>query len=65
MLQNVFFWIWRELYVINETVNIEADKNYIKFYVNNENIGGGFTLGANNSDDTDLQFRIEISSVVN
>ena len=50
MLQNVFFWIWRELYVINKTVNIEADKNYIKFYVNNENIGGGFTLEANDSD---------------
>ena len=41
---------FRELYVINETVNIEADKNYIKFYVNNENIGGGFTLEANDSD---------------
>ena len=65
MLQNAFFWIWRELYVINETVNIEADKNYIKFYVNNENIGGGFTLEANDSDNTDLQCRIETNSVVN
>ena len=65
MLQYAFFWIWRELYVINETVNIEADKNYIKFYVNNENIGGGFTLEANDSDNTDLQCRIETNSVVN
>ena len=56
---------FRELYVINETVNIEADKNYIKFYVNNENIGGGFTLEANDSDNTDLQCRIETNSVVN
>ena len=65
MLKNNFFWICRELYVINETVNIEADKNYIKFYVNNENIGGGFTLEANDSDNTDLQCRIETNSVVN
>ncbi len=65
MLQNVFFWIWRELYVINETVNIEADKNYIKFYVNNENIGGGFTLESNDSENAELYCKIETDSVVN
>ena len=65
MSSSEFSRICRELYAINETVNIEADKNYIKFYVNNENIGGGFTLEANDSDNTDLQCKIETDSVVN
>ena len=59
MSSSEFSRICRELYAINETVNIEVDKNYIKFYVNNENIGGGFTLEANDSESEDLQCKIE------
>jgi proliferating cell nuclear antigen len=65
MSSSEFSRICRELYAINETVNIEADKNYIKFYVNNENIGGGFTLESNDSDSSDLQCKIETETVVN
>jgi proliferating cell nuclear antigen len=65
MSSSEFSRICRELYSINETVNIEADKNYIKFYVNNENIGGGFTLESNDSDNTELQCKIETDNVVN
>ncbi len=65
MSSSEFSRICRELYAINETVNIEADKNYIKFYVNNENIGGGFTLESNDSENADLQCKIETDSVVN
>ena len=60
-----FSKICRELYSINETVNIETDKNYIKFYVNNENIGGGFTLEANDSEDLDKQCIIKNDSLIN
>ena len=52
-----FSKICRELYSINETVNIEIRKSYIKFYVNNENIGGGFTLEPNDSEDVDKQWQ--------
>ena len=65
MSSSEFSRICRELYAINETVNIEADKNYIKFYVNNENIGGGFTLESNDSDNVHLQCKIETDSAVN
>ena len=56
MSSSEFSRICRELYAINETVNIEADKNYIKFYVNNETIGGGFTLLSNDSENADLRY---------
>ena len=59
MSSSEFSRICRELYAINETVNIEVDKNYIKFYVNNESIGGGFTLESNDSENEDLQCKIE------
>jgi len=65
MSSSEFSRICRELYSINETVNIEVDKNFIKFYVNNENIGGGFTLESNDSENSDLQCKIETDSVVN
>jgi len=60
-----FSKICKELYAINETVNIEVDKKFIKFYVNNETIGGGFTLESNDSDDTELQCKIETDETVN
>ena len=65
MSSSEFSRICKELYAINETVNIEADKNYIKFYVNNENIGGGFTLESNDSENVEFQCKIETDSVVN
>ena len=55
----------RELYSINETVNIEVCKNYIKLYVNNETIGGGFTLEPNDSDDVDKQCIIKSDNLLN
>ena len=65
MSSSEFSRICRELYAINETINIKADKNYIKFYVNNETIGGGFTLLSNDSENADLYCKIETNSVVN
>ena len=64
MSSSEFSRICRELYAINETVNIEADSEYIKFSVNNENIGGGFTLEKNDSDNLDLQCKIETDTNV-
>ena len=65
MSSSEFARICRELYAINETVNIEADGNCVKFYVNNENIGGGFTLEANDSENPELQCKIETDTNVN
>ena len=65
MSSSEFARICRELYSINETVNIEADQNYIKFSVNNENIGGGFTLQTNDSDNPEMQCKIETDTNVN
>ena len=65
MSSSEFSRIWRLLFAINETINIEVDKNGVKFYVNNENIKGGFILESNNSENIELQFKIEIDSVVN
>ena len=55
----------RELYSINKTVNIELCKNYIKLYVNNETIGGGFTLEPNDSEDVDKQCIIKSDNLLN
>ena len=67
MSSSEFSRICKELYIINETVNIEANKNYIKFYTYNENtnIQGSFTLQSNDSENVELQCKIEIDSVVN
>lgn len=65
MSSTEFTRICRELYAINETVNIEAEKNYIKFFVNNETIGGGFTIEANDSSNLDEQCIIKTDNNVN
>jgi proliferating cell nuclear antigen len=57
--------ICRELNSINETVNIEISKSYVKFYVNNESIGGGFTLEPNDSEDADKQCIIKNDDTLN
>ena len=54
-----FARITRELYAINETVNISTDKAVVKFSVNNESIGGGFKLEANDSDNLEQKVVIE------
>ena len=64
MSSSEFSRICRELYSINETVNIQADNNFVKFYVNNENIGGGFSLESNDSDNPELQCKIETDTNV-
>ena len=65
MSSNEFSRICRELYVINETVNISSEQNCVKFYVINESISGGFTFDANNSDNPELQCKIEVVTNVN
>ena len=65
MPSSEFSRIPRVLFAINETINIEVDKNCVKFYINNENIKGGFILESNNSENIDLQCKIETDNVVN
>lgn len=55
-----FARITRELYAINETVQIVANANSVKFSVTNETIGGGFTYEPNDSDS--LEQKVEITS---
>ena len=65
MSSSEFSRICKELYAINETVNIEADKNYFRFYVNNASVGGGFTFESNDSENIELQCKIETDNAVN
>ena len=44
MSSSEFTRICRELYSLNETVNIETSKNSIKFSVNSENVGGSIKI---------------------
>ena len=60
MSSSEFARIARELYAINETVQIVADKNSVKFSVANETIGGGFTYEPNDSDS--LEQKVTITS---
>ena len=60
MSSSEFARITRELYAINETVQIVADKNSVKFSVANETIGGGFTYEPNDSDS--LEQKVTITS---
>ena len=55
-----FTRICRELYSLNETVNIETSKNSIKFSVNSENVGGSIKIEENDSNNTDEQCIIQV-----
>ena len=60
MSSSEFTRICRELYSLNETVNIEATKNVIKFGVNSESVGGMIKIEENDSDNLDEQTFINV-----
>ena len=60
-----FTRICRELYSLNETVNIETSKNSIKFSVNSENVGGSIKIEENDSSNQDEQCNIQVEETVN
>lgn len=65
MSSTEFARICRELYAINETVIIETTKDYIKFDVNNTNIGGGFKIEKNDTTEIEEQCIIANETDVN
>lgn len=60
MSSSEFTRICRELYSLNETVNIETTKNVIKFGVNSESVGGMIKIEENDSDNLDEQTIIHV-----
>ena len=65
MSSSEFTRICRELYSLNETVNIETTKDSIKFSVNSENIGGSIKIEENDSSNQDEQCNIQVEETVN
>ena len=65
MSSSEFTRICRELYSLNETVNIETTKDSIKFSVNSENIGGSIKIEENDSGNQDEQCTIQVEETVN
>ncbi len=53
MSSSEFTRICRELYQLSETVMIETNKNYIKFSVSGEVVGGTIKIDANDSCEKD------------
>jgi proliferating cell nuclear antigen len=53
MSSSEFTRICRELYQLSETVSIETNKNYIRFSVNGEVVGGTIKIDANESCEKD------------
>jgi hypothetical protein len=47
MNSNEFTRICRELYQFSESIGIETNKNYVKFYVSSEVMGGSVKIEAN------------------
>ena len=60
MSSGEFTRICRELYSLNETVNIETTKNVIKFGVNSESVGGMIKIEENDSENLDEQTLINV-----
>ena len=65
MSSSEFTRLCRELYSLNETVNIETTKDSIKFSVNSENIGGSIKIEENDSGNQDEQCNIQVEETVN
>lgn len=65
MPSNEFTRICRELYSLNETVNIETKKGYIKFGVKAENVGGSIKIEENDSADPDEGTSVQVEEDVN
>lgn len=60
-----FTRICRELYQLSETVNIETNKNFIKFTVSGEVVGGNVKIEANDSTSQDDRIFINVEETVN
>jgi len=54
-----FSKVCKNLLSMDELVNIKINENYVRFNIQNENFVGGFFFEENNSDDPQLQFKIE------
>ena len=65
MSSSEFTRICRELYSLNETVNIETTKDSIKFSVNSESVGGSIKLEKNDSSNLEEKCSIEVVENVN
>jgi proliferating cell nuclear antigen len=65
MSSSEFTRICRELYHLSETVNIETNKNYIKFIVTGEVVGGSVQIEANESASKDDRIFINVEESVN
>ena len=65
MSSSEFTRICRELFQLSETVSIETNKNFVKFSVTGENIGGSVKLEANDLSTKDEQISIKVDEPVN
>jgi proliferating cell nuclear antigen len=65
MSSSEFTRICRELYHLAETVIIETNKNFIKFSVNSEVVGGSIKIDSNDSGDKDENTSINVEEPVN
>ena len=65
MSSSEFTRICRELYSLNETVNIETTKDSIKCSVNSESVGGSIKLEKNDSSNLEEKCSIEVEENVN
>lgn len=57
-----FTRICRELFSLSETVIIETNKNFVKFIVSSEVVGGSIKLEENEANDKDQVFSINVIS---
>lgn len=56
-----FTRICKELFTLSETVMIETNKNFVKFIVSSEVVGGSIKIDANDSDDKDEASLIRVN----
>ena len=59
-----FTRICRELYTLNETVNIDTKKGYIKFSVKSENVGGSIKIEENDNEDPNSTVTVKVQEDV-
>jgi proliferating cell nuclear antigen len=55
-----FTRICRELFSLSETVVIETNKNFVKFIVSSEIVGGSIKLEANDLEDKEENFSLNV-----
>lgn len=59
-----FTRICRELFVLSETVNIETNKNFVKFNVQSEIVGGSIKLEASDMEEKDEFASIKVNKII-